>query len=314
MIMERLSQLSVSPLVSIIIPSYNQGRFIRETIDSVLSQDYRPLEAIVVDGASTDETLDVLRSYGEIPELAWVSERDSGVVEAVNKGFALARGEIGAIQSSDDFYLPGAVRRGVEELLADPSLGFVYGDIVKIGAGGNDLTRTDLAPFSLEALLSVQTWVPQPSTFFRLGLAKSLGGWREGVPYAADTDLWFRMAFCAGARKIDAVLAKRRMHEGQRDREGERIARDYCRMIDTLAPLGSAAGSMRRAATAGKLMMKNRYLAGSRLRACLRNWVAFLLYPPLGQNMDGGALVPGWYAAHRAAARMKGLLFGKGAA
>src|SRR4051812_41118582 len=98
------------PLVSVIIPSYNQGRFIRETIDSVLSQDYRPIEVLVFDGASKDETVSVLKSY-DAPELQWWSEPDRGVVDAVNKGLARARGDIVAIQSSDDVYVPGAISR-----------------------------------------------------------------------------------------------------------------------------------------------------------------------------------------------------------
>lgn len=87
-----LKLLPERPLVSIVVPSYNQGRFIRDTIDSILDQDYRPLKIHVIDGASTDETAEVLRSYGNIPELDWVSEPDSGVVEAVNRGFARVGG------------------------------------------------------------------------------------------------------------------------------------------------------------------------------------------------------------------------------
>src|SRR4029078_10041925 len=101
-----LPPLSERPLVSIIVPSFNQGRFIRTTIDSILEQSYRPLEAIVVDGGSNDDTVDVLKSYGDLPELRWTSEPDTGVADAVNKGFARARGEVIGIQSSDDWYAP----------------------------------------------------------------------------------------------------------------------------------------------------------------------------------------------------------------
>ena len=160
------------PLVSIIVPSFNQGAYIKETLESILTQDYRPLEVIVVDGASTDNTVEVLQSYDAIPEVKWVSEPDSGVVEAVNKGFARSQGEIGGIQSSDDAYLPDAVRCGVQALLEDNNLGFVYGDIAKIDANGTELSRTNLAPFSIEAALAMETWIPQPSTFFRMSLAK----------------------------------------------------------------------------------------------------------------------------------------------
>lgn len=286
---------SGNPLVSIIVPSYNQGRFIRETLDSILTQDYRPLEIIVVDGASTDKTLAVLHEYDAVPEVSWVSESDSGVVEAVNKGFARAKGEVGAIQSSDDYYLPGAVAAGVTALQADADLAFVFGDIVKVDADGNELARTDLRPYSLENILAVRTWIPQPSTFFRLSLAKELGGWREEVSYAADTDLWFRMAFRTHAQKLDRVMAGRTMHEAQRDKQGARIARDYGRMLDQLEPLQSAPLHVRQAAKAGRLMMENRYLPDigywGRWRRLRR---AVNLYPPLLEDIDRMALVPGW--------------------
>ena len=105
-------------LLSIVVPSYNQGAFIRETLDSILSQDYRPIEVLVLDGDSKDETVEVLKSY-DAPELRWWSEHDRGVVDAVNKGLALACGEFVAIQSSDDVYLLGAFRTAVEVLSAD---------------------------------------------------------------------------------------------------------------------------------------------------------------------------------------------------
>jgi glycosyltransferase involved in cell wall biosynthesis len=312
--MTELPLLSNNPLVSVIVPSFNQGRFIRATLDSILSQDYRPIEVIVVDGASTDDTVRILREYDGIPEVRWLSEPDSGVVEAVNKGFALAKGEIGAIQSSDDFYFPAAVRRGVEALMADPSLGFVFGDIVKIDADGHELSRTSLAPFSLENVLSVQTWIPQPSTFFRLELARSLGGWREEVPYAADTDLWFRIAFRAGARKLDAVLAARRLHDAQRDMQGARIIRDYTRMIDTLPGLPAAPERLRRAAAAGKLLMQNRYdYEGGYWAGWWRLCKACMIYPPLHARIDTGALMPGWYPLRALASRMKRAVTGGGA-
>jgi len=221
--MVKFSALSDCPLISVIVPSFNQGRFIRQTLDSILKQDYRPIEVVVVDGASTDHTVEVLHEYDGVSEVKWISEPDSGVVEAVNKGFARAQGEVAAVQSSDDFYLPGAIRQGVEELRSDRSLGFTSGDIVKIDAEGRTLSQTRLKEFSIENILAAITWIPQPSTFFRLDLAKSLGGWREEVPYAADTDLWMRMMLKAPAKKIDALFAKRRMHDVQRDKQGAHL-------------------------------------------------------------------------------------------
>jgi glycosyltransferase involved in cell wall biosynthesis len=294
-----------APLVSIIVPSFNQGCFIRRTLESILSQDYRPLELIVIDGASTDETVSILREFSGAPELQWVSEPDSGVVEAVNKGFARARGEIAGIQSSDDFYLPGAIAAGVEALLADPDLAFVFGDIAKVDAEGRELSRTSLAPYSLEGVLTFETWIPQPSTFFRLPLAKALGGWREEVPYAADTDLWLRMAMQAPARKLDRLMAERSMHEAQRDTQGARIVRDYGRAIDSLPGLRGASKQIRAAARAGQLLISNRYgsEAGEWERAS-RLWRAALAYPRLFGRYPANAFVPGGPKARAVASRL----------
>ncbi len=282
------------PLVSIIVPSFNQGRFIRRTLESILSQDYRPIEIIVIDGASTDETVSILKEFNSAPELQWVSERDSGVVEAVNKGFARARGVIGAIQSSDDFYLPGAIRAGVDALQSNPALAFAFGDIAKIDADGKELSRTALAPYSLENVLTMVTWIPQPSTFFRMDLAKQLGGWREEVPYAADTDLWLRMAMQAPALKIDRLMAERSMHEAQRDTQGKRILRDYARAIDTLPGLSAASARIRSAARAGKWLMALRYDASaSHLVNVGRLWRAAIEWPAIVPRYPLRAFLPG---------------------
>lgn len=287
-------QTAARPLVSIIVPSYNQGRFIRRTLESILTQDYRPLELIVIDGGSADETVSILEEFSSAPELQWVSERDSGVVEAVNKGFARARGEIGGIQSSDDFYLPGAIRAGVEALQADRNLAFVFGDIAKVDADGKEISRSQLAPYSLESVLTMGTWIPQPSTFFRMDLAQELGGWREEVPYAADTDLWLRMALTRPARKIDRLMAERTMHEAQRDKQGARIVRDYARCIDTLPGMDAADDRIRRAARAGKMLMANRYEPDlGEWQRTRRLWRAAIDYPPLFSRYPVRSFVPG---------------------
>src|ERR1043166_2278014 len=90
------------PLFSVIVPSYNQGRYLRQTLESILGQSYRPLEVIVVDGASKDETVEVLKSFAHAPELRWISEKDRGPADAVNKGFAMASGELIGIQRSEE--------------------------------------------------------------------------------------------------------------------------------------------------------------------------------------------------------------------
>ena len=254
-----LSVLPDRPLVSVIIPSYNQGRFIRETIDSILDQDHRPIEILVMDGASTDETIDVLKSYGVTPELKWTSEPDSGIVEAVNKGFVKVAGDIVAIQSSDDCYLPGAIAAVVDEFRGNQELGLVYGDTVKTDASGNEILKYRIGPYSLENLFLLRTWIPQPSAFFRREMLDTVGGWDERIPYAPDTDLWIRMAFRSEVTKIDRYLSQRRMHDTQRDTQARKIIRDYSRMIDQSPDIAASPQDLRRAAAAGKYLMRVRY-------------------------------------------------------
>ena len=247
------------PLVSIIVPSFNQGRFIRATIDSILSQDYRPLQIHVIDGGSRDETVDVLKSYGDIPELQWISEPDKGVVDAVNKGFHQVSGDIVGIQSSDDTYAAGAVRQAVETLQKNPDCGLVYGDTVKIDADGKEISRNQIGPFSIENFFLFRTWIPQPSAFFRRKMLDVCGGWDDRVPYAADTDLWMRMMFKAKVIKQDSFWSQRRIHDAQRDTQVARISRDFCRMIDQSADVAQASTEVQRMAEAAKHLIQVRY-------------------------------------------------------
>ncbi|MEQ9409409.1 MAG: glycosyltransferase family 2 protein [Fuerstiella sp.] len=257
-----LNPLPENPLVSILVPSFNQGQFIRDTIDSILSQDYRPLKIHVIDGGSTDETVEVLKSYGSLPELDWISEPDRGVVDAVNKGFARLEGDICGIQSSDDVYLPNALSTIVDQFRRSPETGLVYGDTVKVDADGHELLKYRIGPWSLQNLFLLKTWIPQPSAFFRREMLQACGGWDERIPYAPDTDLWIRMAFRTHVIKVDEYLSQRRMHDAQRDTHGDRIIRDYSLMIEQSPDLAVSSPELRRAARAGRYLMKIRYNTG----------------------------------------------------
>ena len=121
------------PLVSIITPSYNQAAFLEQTLCSVLDQDYPNLEYLVVDGGSDDGSVEIIKRY-ELRLAWWVSEKDRGQVEAINKGLAHAKGEYVAWLNSDDFYLPGAVLSAVEALQARPDAALVHGDVLAVDA------------------------------------------------------------------------------------------------------------------------------------------------------------------------------------
>lgn len=248
-----------SPLVSVIVPSYNHGRFIRQTIDSCLAQGYRPIEILVVDGASTDETLSVLRGYDRNPEVWWVSERDSGPVEAVNKGLGHAAGGIGLIQSSDDVCAPDAFEKAIGRFVEDPGLGLVYGDYDLVDRDGRLIRHMRLGEYSLKRLLSRRTFIPQPCAFFDLALAKRLGGWDPRFPYTPDTELWFKIALNAKVLKLDGTLGVLREHDQRRDHQGGRIVDSYRRMIAESAHIQAAPRALRRAARVGCVQLRLRY-------------------------------------------------------
>ena len=137
------------PLVSIVTPSYNQAAFLEETIRSVLEQDYPRVEYIIIDGGSTDGSAEIIQRYAD--RLAyWVSERDRGQTDAINKGFARATGSILAWLNSDDTYQPGALREAVDYLLAHPDVGMVYGDGNFIDEHGKVIGRFPSAQTDLQ--------------------------------------------------------------------------------------------------------------------------------------------------------------------
>lgn len=294
--------------VSIIVPSYNQGRYIRATLDSILAQDYQPLEVWVIDGASTDNTVSILKEYDQYPHIHWLSEPDNGVVDAVNKGFARVQGDIIGIQSSDDYYLPNTIQTAVTALQNQPDIGLIYGDIEYIDAQGKAAGQSHIAPYSHKGLLAKTTWIPQPSAFFRRQFIDKLGGWRENVAYAADTDLWLRMAFHTQMQKIDTVLARYRRHPEQRATQAKKIIRDHHTMLATLPALKHAPASLRRAARAGQAMVQRRYdTSGSEWQRSVYLFRAWLLCPEIfpQHNIHWRWVVPGYMALKQQLARLK---------
>lgn len=194
------------PLVSVVTPSFNQGRFLRQAIDSVLEQDYPRVEYRVIDGGSTDETLEVLRSYGD--RIAWTSEPDDGQADAIRKGFSRSRGEILAWLNADDVYLPGAIARAVLELEAPPRAGLVYGrGSILDEAGAETGLFLGIEPFCLWRLIHTLDYVLQPAAFFRRSAYEAAGGLDRDLCFAMDWDLWIRLAAVADVRFVNGVFA-----------------------------------------------------------------------------------------------------------
>jgi glycosyltransferase involved in cell wall biosynthesis len=199
-----------SPLVSIVTPTFNMGRFLEETIQSVLSQDYPNIEYIVMDAGSTDETLAILEKYRG--RLEFHSGPDHGTADAINKGFARLHGSVFAYLNADDIYVPGAISTAMRALASEPETGVVYGDANWMDEGGRVLAPYPVQPFDA-ALLSQECFISQPAAFIRRDAFELAGRMDPKLRYAYDYDLWIRISRLYPLRKVDAVLASSRMHQ-----------------------------------------------------------------------------------------------------
>ncbi len=199
------------PRVTIVTPSFNHAPFLEETIRSVLLQGYPNLEYMVVDGASADGTVDIIKRYE--PWLAyWVSERDSGQSDAINKGWRRATGSIVAYLNSDDVYQPGAVQAAVVALTQDRTVGMVHGDSYFIDEGGGRLRRHRGCDLTVRQLFRWQGYISQPTVFLRRAALDSLGLLNERLHYAMDFELWLRIGAHYPLKHLPQVLASERHH------------------------------------------------------------------------------------------------------
>jgi glycosyltransferase involved in cell wall biosynthesis len=185
------------PKISIITPSFNQGHFIKETIDSVLNQNYSNLEYVVMDGGSTDETVKILKSYDD--KITWVSKKDKGQTDAINKGIRKSTGEIITYLNSDDVMLPNTLNTVAEYFIEHDDAMWLTGDYFIIDESGNKIQsfvasyKKLLRAFPNKYVLSIANFIIQPSTFWRRSLSNEIGLFREDLHYVMDFEYWMRI-------------------------------------------------------------------------------------------------------------------------
>lgn len=198
------------PLVSVITPSYNQAEFLEATIQSVLAQDYPKIEYLVVDGGSTDGSVDIIKKY-QSQITWWESEPDEGQASAINKGMARAQGEIVAWLNSDDLYLPGAVREAVASFRENSPVSMVFGNAITIDAKGIPLNELVFPDWDLEDLIGFRI-ICQPAVFMGRSYYEQVKGLDQNYHFMLDHHLWMRIASQAPIKHENSLWAAARHH------------------------------------------------------------------------------------------------------
>jgi len=281
------------PLVSVLTPSFNQRQWLGETLDSVARQTYPHLEHVVVDGGSTDGSVDVL--HGALPAGSWVSEPDGGQSDALNKAFARSRGEIIGWLNSDDAYLfDDVVESVVEYFHAHPDADVVYGHAALVSENGSLLHVMWMPPYS-KGRLWRENFISQPAVFIRRRALED-GFLDESFHYTMDHELWLRLAAKHSFGRINKVLAIDR-HQAQRkvyqwpaqaDEELLRLAAMYG--VPTTVPVDARMRQigyrLRGAPTAFRLRQDHKafdWSIDSRVRLLVRQLIIKRRFMPTGE-------------------------------
>ncbi len=233
----KTANISTYPRISIITPSYNQGIFIEETIRSVLLQGYPNLEYIIIDGGSTDKTIDIINKY-EPWIYYWVSEPDNGQTHAINKGLAKATGDIIAYINSDDYYLPGTLLKVAEHFHQFPDTDLLHGVCRYVNQQGEKIGEQFGDIQTLEEVLDLwDVWwkkrqFVQPEVFWTRRITEKIGLLREELNFVMDYDYWCRIIQAGGlVRKIDSELSCFRFTEHQKSNQNLKVAEELLHLI-----------------------------------------------------------------------------------
>ena len=236
----------MKPTFSVITPSFNQGRFLAAAMESVLSQegDFF-LDYIILDGGSTDESLEVIGRYDRMVasgafggrcrgiRLRWLSEPDNGQADALVKGFGMATGDVFAWLNSDDTYLPGALQAVSRLLSADEEYGCVYGKGMYTAADGEPVAEYPTQPFD-PVFLAIRNFICQPAAFFRRPAYESCGGIDTSLRFAMDYDLWIRMGASTRFFYLPTMLATYRLHDESKTVDPATSVANHAEVLATL--------------------------------------------------------------------------------
>lgn len=225
------------PLVTIITPAYNRALFLDETIISVLHQNYPHLEYIVLDDGSTDNTVEVIRKYDD--KLVYSTHNNIGETRTVNKGFAIAHGDIIGVVNSDDPLLPGAVAKIVDKFMEDRELLVVYPDWDMIDVDGKLIQTIATHNYDFIDMLRWHHCVPGPGTFFRREVVEKIRGRDTQFRYVADFDFWLRAGLLGKFARLPERLATFRVHSDSASvsQQGAEMAEEHIKLMDKLFSL-----------------------------------------------------------------------------
>lgn len=270
-------------LVSIITPSYNQAAYLEQTLLSVLNQDHAPIEYIVIDGASKDASVEIIKKYSD--RLAyWVSEKDGGQAEAINKGFARATGEIIAWINSDDYYLPGAVSAAVKIFESNPDVVLVYGNMLAVDEHGKTFNTLTYKQLTLEDLLCFQI-IGQPAVFMRRSALQKTSGLDSTFHFLLDHFLWIQLAQHGKILHVEQTWAAARYHAEAKNRaKAVEFGREAFRILEAVAQDKNLAPSLSKVdlrSRASAHRVNARYLLdGDQPAAALSAWMRALFIHP----------------------------------
>ncbi len=272
------------PHVSIVTPSFNQSRYVEQTMRSVLEQDHPRIEYLVIDGASKDESVDIIKKY-ERKLAYWVSEKDSGQAEAINKGLARAKGEIVAWLNSDDYHLPGAVSAAVKVFESHPDVALIYGDMLAVDENGRTTNIMKYGQLSLADLVCFQI-IGQPSVFFRRDALNKAGLLDTTFHFLLDHQLWIRIAMQGNILHVPQTWSAARYHaEAKNVAKAAQFGHEAFRILDWAKGQPGLAGTIsgvERRARASAHRVDARYLLdGCQSWSALKAWMrALFIHPP----------------------------------